>query len=77
MCVCIWCGLYVYGVVFCGVLWCPAEHVCAVWYRITFNNISGIVLENELPFYLEDVPLATRGRMYLQHEETPRNVAER
>jgi hypothetical protein len=33
--------------------------------------------ENEIPFYLEEVPLATRGRMYLQHEGTPRQLADK
>jgi hypothetical protein len=28
-------------------------------------------LSNELPLYLQDAPLATQGRMWLEHHRTP------
>jgi len=32
---------------------------------------SEFFLEKELPLYLDDMPLATRGRMCLEHERAP------
>jgi hypothetical protein len=56
-----------------------------VWCGVLGNNLIGPhviegrltapffrnFLENELPLNLEDVPLATRRRMWLQHDEAP------
>jgi hypothetical protein len=62
---------------------------CNVWHGLLSNNLTGPHViegrltapygrnfrENELPTYLEDVPLASRGRMWLQNDGASPNFS--
>lgn len=60
---------------FCFNVWCGIIHNQLIGPFIFQERLTGEAylqfLQEELPTLLEDVPLATRRRMYFQHDGTP------